>query len=201
MSPLPPARNQAWFIEAIYRQLSEHLNLSQRYILGSCSYGNRRFTRPPGPCPGSQIWGTCPKFLCSVRMNDLTPSQYPFAGRVSSVIPFLPFTPDEQAVIAHKYLLDLVTSMKQPKAIQQSQLIGAINLRFRQETALCRNLASKDYHADTGARSLEAAVKRRVRNAVVRKSLESSQVTHEENTVEDYVVDIGSQGEIVVLDT
>ena len=133
-------------------------------------------------------------------MNDLTPSQYPFAGRVSSVIPFLPFTPDERAVIAHKYLLNLVTSMKQPKAIQQSQLIGVINLRFRQETALCRNLASKDYHADTGARSLEAAVKRRVRNAVVRKYLESSQVTHEENTVEDYVVDIGSQGEIVVLD-
>ena len=43
--------------------------------------------------------------------------------------------------------------MKHPKSVQQNQLIGPINLRFRQETALCRNLASKDYHADTEARS------------------------------------------------
>jgi len=89
--------------------------------------------------------------------------------------------------------------MKRPKAVQQNQIIGAINLRFRQETALCRNLASKDYHADTGARSLEAAVKRRVRTAVVRKYLESNSVLHDNGHVENYVIDIGSQGEIAVL--
>jgi len=93
-----------------------------------------------------------------------------------------------------KYPLDLVTSMKRPKAVQQNQLIGAINLRFRQETTLCRNLASKDYHADTGARSLEAAVKRRVRTAVVRNYLESNSVLHDDGYVENYVIDIWLAG-------
>ena len=90
--------------------------------------------------------------------------------------------------------------MKHPKSIQQNQLIGPINLRFRQETALCRNLASKDYHADTGARSLEAAVKRRIRNPVVRKYLESSAVPQETQRPENYVLDISSQGSVLVLD-
>lgn len=110
----------------------------------------------------------------------------------------MPFTLDEQAVIAHKYLLELVQSMKRPKAILQSQLIGAIKLWFQNETKLCRNLASKDYHADTGARGLEAAVKRRVTNAVIAKYLESNVAPHEDGVVEGYVVDVGSQGEIVV---
>ncbi|KAK5658636.1 hypothetical protein OQA88_2029 [Cercophora sp. LCS_1] len=114
---------------------------------------------------------------------------YPFAGRVSCITPFLPFSAHEQAVIAHKYLLDLAASMKQPKAVQQNQLIGAVNLRFRNETALCRDLARKDYHANTGARSLEAAVKRRVRNAVVKKYLESNVVGA--SSCEEYVVDVG----------
>ena len=115
------------------------------------------------------------------------------------VVPFLPFSKDEQALIAHKYLLDLAASLRHPKLVQQNQLIGQINLRFRKETVLCRSLASKDYHAETGARSLESAVKRRVRNLVVGKYFEGSISADNHQVAVDYVVDVDSEGTITIF--
>ena len=52
-----------------------------------------------------------------------------------------------------------------------------------------------------GARSLEAAVERRVRNPVIQKYFESNLVDHDGLLIEDYAVDLDSEGNVVVLKT
>lgn len=84
------------------------------------------------------------------------------AGRLSAVIPFLPFSDSEQAVLAHRSLLRLAHSLEKPVR-QPNRLVGNVTLRVCQDTALCRVIAREGYHIDTGARGIDAVVNRKVK--------------------------------------
>jgi hypothetical protein len=77
---------------------------------------------------------------------------------LSIIVPFLPFSPGEAAVIAHKYVLGL--KRKVIKAVQLSgeQLVGRIVLNVQRDGAICSLLGSQGYDPDQGARSLKLAV-------------------------------------------
>jgi ATP-dependent Clp protease ATP-binding subunit ClpA len=63
---------------------------------------------------------------------------------------------------------------------------------------LCRALADKDYHSDTGARSLESAVNRKLRNPALQKYLEGNILVRYNDPPENYIADIDSNGNIFV---
>ncbi|RDL35746.1 Uncharacterized protein BP5553_06358 [Venustampulla echinocandica] len=123
----------------------------------------------------------------------------PLTGRVSSFIPFLPFSPGEQAVVVHKYILEL--SQKVCTSVNLSpgpneQLLGNIKLRIRRDASVCKVIADAEYHADLGARSLITAVKGLVEDVLVERYLEVDREIKEGEKV-GMLVDINS-GEIVV---
>ncbi len=87
--------------------------------------------------------------------------QAPLTGRISDILPFFPFSPGEQAVIAHKYLLQQKREMAKDIDITGKKLLRHITLKVVDDARVCRVLAD-DYERTTGARSIMKTVERRV---------------------------------------
>ncbi|KAI8635425.1 P-loop containing nucleoside triphosphate hydrolase protein [Xylariaceae sp. FL1651] len=123
----------------------------------------------------------------------------PITGRISEVIPFLPFNLEEQAVIVHKFLQELKERVRAPVVLPQNgreQLLGNISLRVRKDASVCRSLAAAEYSPDLGARSLATAVKI-VEERLVEAYLDEEEEIVEDNGMREFCVDVRG-GEIVV---
>lgn len=78
------------------------------------------------------------------------------------------------------------------------QLIGNVILYVSRESAVCTALIKDYYDPDTGARSLEAAVKNKVQASLVREYLALNERIDESQPVEEYVIDLDQHGQIKV---
>ena len=137
------------------------------------------------------------KCLCR-PYEFLTGWQSPITGRVSAFIPFLPFSPGEQAVVVHKYLLELGQQVRARINLstgQKEQLLGNVRLRIRRDASVCRILAEAEYHMDLGARSLITAVKS-VEDLLVEAYLEVDEEIIEDEGVVYFLVDVNG-GELI----
>ena len=114
------------------------------------------------------------------------------------VIPFLPFSTDEQAAIVHKYLLRLAQDLRGPVSFPE-RLIGNVTLRVRRDATLCKALAEGGYDIDMGARSLEAVVKSKVEALLVQRYLESNGSLDENQPMEEYLVEVDNASQIVIF--
>ena len=114
---------------------------------------------------------------------------------MTSIIPFLPFSKDEQAIVAHKFLLQLRKAVRAPVSLPEN-IVGNVNLHIRRETAVCIALAKGGYYSDTGARSLESEVTRKVKNPLVQIYLDGNSAVNENQPTEDYILDIDRHGNI-----
>ena len=76
-------------------------------------------------------------------------------GRIVEIIPFFPFSLEEAAVVAHKFLLQLAIELRRPIDFSESvrRLIGHIDLTFVEDGRLSSNIADQ-YNRKLGARSL-----------------------------------------------
>jgi len=84
----------------------------------------------------------------------------PMAGRMRNVAPFYPFSHGEQAVVTHKFLLELADDLRKPIDLQPTvnHYPGHIDLAIKNDGALCTHLAEETYIKELGARSLSSAV-------------------------------------------
>ena len=115
------------------------------------------------------------------------------------IIPFLPFSPGEAAVVAHKYVLELKRRVRQDIKLSGKQVVGNVILEVRRDGALCRALAEDGYDSDQGARSLKAAVDARVQDELVRTYLEEDGRIRDGGPIRRYVVDIAQNGVLSVF--
>lgn len=132
-------------------------------------------------------------------VNIICDLQAPITGRISVLIPFLPFNAGEQAVVAHKFLLELARRVKAPVTLSgdsHEQLLGNIHLRVHRDASVCRSLAEAGYSPDLGARSLATAVKL-VEDQLVETYLEDEEEIVEGEEVREFCVDLRG-GEVVV---
>ncbi|KAH8896376.1 P-loop containing nucleoside triphosphate hydrolase protein [Thozetella sp. PMI_491] len=123
----------------------------------------------------------------------------PLSGRISVVVPFLPFSPGEAAVVAHKYLLELRGRVSQDIRLSGQQLVGNIVLEVRRDGALCKALAEEGYDSDQGARSLKATVEGRITDELVRLYLQEEGRISDSSPRTHYVVDLAENGVISVF--
>lgn len=116
----------------------------------------------------------------------------PLTGRITSFIPFLPFTVAEQSVVAHKYILELAHRIRAPVNLSPSpeeRLLGNVYLKVRRDASVCKALANEGYDRDLGARSLINTVKTEVEMAVVESYLEVDREIEEGQRTEEFVAD------------
>ncbi|CAK3802369.1 P-loop containing nucleoside triphosphate hydrolase [Lecanosticta acicola] len=80
-------------------------------------------------------------------------------GRINAFIPFFPFSPGEQAVVAHKFILNLQDRIRKPIDLKQPvcRYIGHSILRVVDDGRLCQKVA-EGYVQALGARSLKREV-------------------------------------------
>ncbi|KAI3316621.1 P-loop containing nucleoside triphosphate hydrolase protein [Xylariaceae sp. AK1471] len=134
-----------------------------------------------------------------IRKEFLKQFHAPLTGRISGFIPFLPFNEGEQAVVAHKFLLDLRKKVRDPVTLSSDkagQLIGNIHLRIRRDVLVCRTLAAAQYNPDLGARSLLTAVQF-VQDKLVELYLEEEDEIVEGGEIQEFCVEV-QDSEVVV---
>jgi hypothetical protein len=78
------------------------------------------------------------------------------------IILFMPFTLEEQAVVAHRFLLELNKRIKQPVSLAKDVdcYIGHSEILLFNSRDICTTLAEQDFDRESGARSLKDAVKK-----------------------------------------
>ncbi|OAA57584.1 ATPase, aaa-2 [Niveomyces insectorum RCEF 264] len=126
----------------------------------------------------------------------------PVTGRVSEFIPFLPFSTGEQAVVVHKFLMELAERVAAPVLLgpgaDQQQLLGDVRLHVQRDASVCTQLAKAEYSEELGARSLRKAVEE-VQDRLVESYLDEDGEIQESAGADktDFVVDV--RGDSVVF--
>jgi ATP-dependent Clp protease ATP-binding subunit ClpA len=123
----------------------------------------------------------------------------PLSGRISAVLPFLPFSLGEQAVVAHKYILELKHKVLTPVNLSSGKLVGRVLLHIKSDGAVCKAVSTEGYDPDQGARSLQTAVKTRIEEELVHTYLEEDEVISETQPLADYTVDIQQDGTLLIF--
>ena len=90
----------------------------------------------------------------------------PMAGRMRNIAPFFPFDQNERAVVAHKFLMDLVDEVREPIDTTAPRLWfpGHVHLYIKNDGKFSAHIAKESYSEQLGARSVIAAIDE-VRNA------------------------------------
>ncbi|KAK0622410.1 hypothetical protein B0T14DRAFT_563862 [Immersiella caudata] len=137
----------------------------------------------------------------STRMRKQLKTEFgnPLTGRITAVIPFLPFSPGEAAVVAHKYILELKAKVRQSIRASGRQLVGNILLEIRRDGAVCSTLAAEGYDSDHGARSLKAVVDSRIEDELVKAYLDEDGQIQDRQPLVRYVVDLTRGRSITVF--
>ena len=107
----------------------------------------------------------------------------PLTGRVSSIIPFLPFTKNEQAAVAYTFMRKLKEKARKPIDVDANRFVGHSHLNFLDDGQIAKNIASLGFIPETGARSLHNEVNAQVEQRLARVVLQG----HEriENTTDE----------------
>lgn len=116
------------------------------------------------------------------------------------MLPFFPFSPSEQAVVAHKYILNLKHILAADIDVDAATLMGHIKLDIEGETAVCRLLARTGYAVEHGARSIEREVEKSVRDAVTEEWMRCPEDVADQNNkgpYERYCLAVHVSGEYV----
>ncbi|KAE9972892.1 hypothetical protein EG328_004700 [Venturia inaequalis] len=136
----------------------------------------------------------------AIKQDFLTRFESPITGRVSGFIPFLPFSLGEQAVVVHKYLLELSSNVQGAVDLSfgpQERLLGNLRIRMHRDASLCKHVAEVEYHSDLGARSLINGVDS-IKNLVVQAYLDVDEEIVESPHQATCYIDINDDDEIAV---
>ena len=114
---------------------------------------------------------------------------------MSVIVPFFPFTRGEQAVIVHKFLLNLRDDLRQPINLKEKKMVGHSDLWIQKDGQLCTSLAQNWYDIDIGARSLLRGVEQDVEVPLAeRYCMSDTKVSEETNKgpLQKYTVQLWS---------
>lgn len=101
----------------------------------------------------------------------------------------MPFSEAEQAVGAHKYVLQLVKNLKKPVNLavgEAERMLGDVRLHVKRDASVCTTIAEDGYDRDLGIRSLKNAVKTDVEKEVIKKYMEKPPVIAEDKPPLEY---------------
>lgn len=106
----------------------------------------------------------------------------PLTGRVSAIIPFLPFSKEERAVTTYKFMRKLFNETRKPVSVEVNHLARHLFLNFVEDGRLASFIAEKYYSPELGARSLLKAVNTQICHKLTNAFLaQGEEITNEMN--------------------
>ncbi|KAL8712466.1 MAG: hypothetical protein Q9220_003314 [cf. Caloplaca sp. 1 TL-2023] len=104
----------------------------------------------------------------------------PLVGRLSAIIPFLPFSQEERAVTTYKFMRKLFNKTRKNIDVEAKQLAGHTFLNFVDDGQLATFIADRYYSPELGARSLQKAVNTQICHKLTKAILEQAEVVSDE---------------------
>ena len=123
----------------------------------------------------------------------------PFTGRLLAIIPFMPFNSGEQAVTAYKFMRKVWSDARKPISLDSKHMPGHIFVDFQDDGKIASHISKGSYSPETGARTLECAVKRDIRGKLSRVFLRGEEVVKDEmndRPLENYEVRVITEGDV-----
>ncbi|RYP42249.1 hypothetical protein DL767_000413 [Monosporascus sp. MG133] len=124
----------------------------------------------------------------------------PLGGRITEILPFLVFAPQESAVIVHGALMDLETAISRRVRLalnrEEDVYVGNISIRIKNDATVCSIIARDEYDKETGARSIAQAVERIVQDPLINQYLENGDMFDENQPIADFIVDVNVDKEV-----
>lgn len=169
------------------------------YILRFCEVNQRELSKSIDGQVNSKL---IRQLIRGLAKECLSHFGAPLAGRMAEIIPFLPFTEDEQAVIARKAIMELEEDLRQPPVIsrngQNNRLVGNVYLTIKDDVEVCSAIARDGYMPQLGARSIRRAVDEAIRMPLVEQYLEIDEDIRADQPIVHFTVGINADNEVDV---
>ncbi|KAI4187866.1 MAG: hypothetical protein L6R41_002528 [Letrouitia leprolyta] len=104
----------------------------------------------------------------------------PLTGRLTAIIPFMPFSIEERAVTTYRFMRKVFNEARQDISVQNKHLARHLYLNFVDDGQLATHISEKYYFPELGARSLQKGV-----NTQILHRLTSAFLANGEGEIED----------------
>ena len=106
----------------------------------------------------------------------------PISGRLSRIVPFLPFNDLEQAVVTFKFMREFKNERRTDIDVGTGRFLGHSFLNYHDDGKIAATLARGDYMQNLGARSLRQSVRRNIESPFRRCATDDGdEITDETN--------------------
>ena len=112
----------------------------------------------------------------------------PLTGRISSIVPFFPFTANERAVIAYIFMRKYRNAVREDINVGALKFVGHIDLHFVNDGEIGQHLASIANVAELGARELRSAVNHNIRDRLAAEYLDEDEPVRDETNKDEALV-------------
>lgn len=107
----------------------------------------------------------------------------PLTGRLTAIIPFMPFSIEERAVTTYKFMRKVFNESRKDINVQDKQLARHLYLNFVDDGQLASHISEKYYFPELGARSLQKGVNTQILHRLTSAFLENGdEITDEMNS-------------------
>ncbi|CAJ2513963.1 Uu.00g020820.m01.CDS01 [Anthostomella pinea] len=142
--------------------------------------------------------------LCkTLRKEFIGHFKAPLAGRITEIIPFLTFAPDEAAVVAHKVFMDFESEVAKSVVLSANKdddrYIGNVRIQLKNDATIFSRIAQEDYMKKLGARSIASAVDRTICDPLTTLYLrEGDEEFREDQDESSFVVGLNADTDVEV---
>ncbi|XXH04174.1 hypothetical protein Hte_010587 [Hypoxylon texense] len=141
--------------------------------------------------------------LCrQLRKEFIEQFDAPLGGRISEILPFLTFSPQESPVIVHKSLMNFEAEVNRCVRLalnrEEDVYVGNIAIRVKNDATVCTTIAREEYDKKTGARSIGQAVERIVQDPLTALYLKNGDYFDENQPMTHFEIVVNVDEEIDV---
>ena len=119
-------------------------------------------------------------FEKSLKQSIMNILGAPFTGRLTAIVPFMPFNAGEQAVATYKFMRHLWNNVRKPIDINSKAFPRHLFVNYNDDGAIAAHIAKNNYSSETGARPLQHAVNRDIRGKLSRVFLNGKEMVKDE---------------------
>ncbi|KAI1778573.1 P-loop containing nucleoside triphosphate hydrolase protein [Hypoxylon cercidicola] len=141
--------------------------------------------------------------LCrQLRKEFIEQFDAPLGGRISEILPFLVFSPQESPVIVHKALMNFEAEVARRVRLtlnrEEDVYVGNIVIRIKNDATVCCTIARDEYDKKTGARSIAQAVERIVQDPLTTLYLKNGDDFDENQPTSHFEINVNVDEEVEV---